>query len=90
MSTSLLVEILGWIGVIALLVAYALVSTKRLEGDSALFQMLNLIGSFTLMINGFYNGANPSGVLNIVWGSIAVRTLWTVRTKASHGSDLTK
>ncbi|MCH8818726.1 MAG: hypothetical protein IIB03_00205 [Acidobacteria bacterium] len=90
MSTSLLVDILGWIGAIVLLVAYALVSKKQLEGDSTLYQVLNLIGSVTLMINGFYYGANPSGFLNIVWGSVAVYTLWTVRSKASHGSHLTK
>ena len=87
MSTSLLVDILGWIGAVALLVAYALVSRKRLEGDSTLYQVLNLIGSVTLMVNGFYYGAYPSGFLNVIWGSVAIYTLLAVRTKALKGSS---
>ena len=87
MSTSLLVDILGWIGAIALLVAYALVSRKQLEGDSTFYQILNLVGSVTLMVNGFYYGAYPSGFLNVIWGSVAIYTLWTVRTKALDGSN---
>ena len=35
MSWELLIEIGGWIGTAALLVAYGLVSTRRLAGDSA-------------------------------------------------------
>ena len=87
MSTNLLVDILGWIGAVALLVAYALVSRKRLEGDSSLYQVLNLIGSVTLMVNGFFYGAYTSGFLNVIWGSVALYTLWTVRSKPLNGSS---
>jgi len=31
---SVLIDVIGWIGAVAILVAYALVSTKKLEGNS--------------------------------------------------------
>ena len=49
--------------------------------------VLNLIGSVTLMINGFFYGAYPSGFLNVIWGSVALYTLWTVRSKPLNGSS---
>ena len=48
------IDILGWIGAIALLVAYALISAKRVEGDSTGYQLLNLVGSFLLILNTLY------------------------------------
>ncbi len=84
--TDILVHILGSIGAIALLISYVLVSSKRVEGDSFTYQILNLIGSILLMVNGFYFGAYPSGVLNIIWGSVASYEVWKINKKALHGA----
>jgi hypothetical protein len=85
-STDILVHILGSIGAIALLISYVLVSTKRVEGDSFTYQILNLAGSLLLMVNGFYFGAYPSGVLNIIWGSVASFELWRINRKTLQDS----
>ena len=72
---NLLIDIIGWIGAAALLIAYGLVSTRKTEGDSILYQLLNLGGSGLLMINSFYYGAYPSSGVNIVWVAIAIYAL---------------
>ncbi len=75
MISHTLIDVLGWIGAIALLIAYMLVSTKRVEGDSTGFQLLNIVGSIFLIINTFHYGAYPSGALNIFWMAIALYTI---------------
>ena len=72
----MLVDVAGWMGVVALLVAYGLVSTKRIEGDSVVYQMLNLVGAGLLIVNSFYYGAYPSVGINVIWIGIAVYALW--------------
>jgi hypothetical protein len=75
MGNSLTIDVFGWSGVAALLIAYGLVSTKKLEGDSTIYQLLNLAGSALLIINSFYYGAYPSVGVNIAWVGIAVFAL---------------
>ena len=72
MNNKILIDIVGWVGAAALLVAYALVSTRRVEGDSTAYQQLNLVGSVLLIVNTIYYGAYPSAFLNVVWGGIAI------------------
>ena len=69
------VDILGWMGAIMLLAAYAAVSMRRMQGDSPIYQVLNLLGGACLIVNTVYYGAFPSAVVNIVWIGIAVYTL---------------
>lgn len=73
------VDIAGWVGAIVLLAAYASVSTRRMQGDSPIYQVLNLLGGACLVINTVYYGAFPSAVVNLVWIGIAVYTLARTR-----------
>lgn len=84
MPVKLLIEILGWVGVAALLAAYGLVSMRRLEGNSFAYQMLNLVGSGLLIVNSFYNGALPSVGVNLAWIGIAILTLSRNRRNKTH------
>jgi hypothetical protein len=72
---NFLIDAAGWIGVAALLVAYVLVSAKKLAGDSTVYQLLNLLGAALLIVNSFYYGAYPSVSINVVWIGIAALTL---------------
>ena len=83
MGGDLLVDVTGWIGVVALLVAYGLVSTKRMEGDSVAYQALNAVGAALLIVNSFYYGAYPSVGINVIWIGIAVYALG--RKRAGSG-----
>ncbi len=74
-SNDVWIDILGWIGAIALLVAYALISAKRVEGDSRGYQLLNLVGSILLLLNTLFYGAYPSSFLNLFWMGVALYAL---------------
>ena len=70
-----IINIIGWVGTVTYLVAYGLVSAKKTEGDSWLYQGLNFIAGTFLVINTLYLRAYPSAGLNIAWVIIAVVTL---------------
>lgn len=70
-----IIDILGWIGTITYLIAYGLVSAKKVEGDSWVYQGLNFFAGILLIINTLYLRAYPSAGLNIAWVGIAVFTL---------------
>ena len=83
MSTNLLINILGWTGSVLYLLAYALVSLKKTEGDSVLYQGLNIIAGILLVVYTVYLGAYATTALNVVWAAIGVFTLgrkWLTRT----------
>lgn len=69
------INIAGWIGTILYLIAYGLVSAKKVEGDSWLYQGINFIAGILLIINTMYLKAYPSAGLNVAWVGIAIFTL---------------
>ncbi len=78
-----LVDVIGWLGAASLLAAYALVSTKKLEGNSIAYQLLNLAGGIFLVINSSYYGAYPSVAVNVVWIGIAIYAMTSVARRKS-------
>lgn len=87
MNTELLIEIGGWIGTASVLLAYGLVSMRRLEGDSVVYQILNVIGATLVLINSFYHGAMPSVTINVFWIAIGLFALSRVFVGRRKGSD---
>ena len=82
MSTKLLIDILGWTGSILYLLAYALVSMKKTEGDSILYQGINIFAGVLLVIYTLSLGAYATTGLNAVWAAIGLFTLarrWLTR-----------
>jgi len=82
MNLKLLIEIFGWIGTILYLLAYALVSAKKTEGDSDLYQGTNILAGILLIIYTLYLGAYATTGLNAVWVAIGLFTLgrkWLTR-----------
>ena len=65
-------EVFGWYGMFAILVAYALVSFDILPSDNLWFQILNLTGALGLTTISFYKKAYQLAVLNAVWTIIAM------------------
>ncbi len=74
----LLIEIVGWTGAGLILLAYALVSTGRLQPRTPAFQWLNLLGAAGFIVNSGWHGAWPSAALNIIWIGIAATSLWRI------------
>jgi hypothetical protein len=66
------IDILGWIGAIAVLTAYLLVSSNKIDSKSATFQLLNLSGAVLLIVNTVALKAYPSAFVNVIWSGIAI------------------
>ena len=86
LTLNTVIDIIGWVGAVLLLLAYAMVSYKRLPGDSVRFQLLNVAGGLLLAVNSGYHGALPSVVVNAVWIVIGVVAL--VRAHRARASSL--
>ena len=84
MNNHLWFDVIGWIGAAALLVAYAMVSSRKVEGHSSAFQLLNVGGSVLLAANTIFYGAYPSTFVNIIWTAIAVFTIVTSKRASSR------
>jgi hypothetical protein len=76
-------DIVGWIGAILILLAYFLVSTKKLAPTSRGFQLLNLFGAVGIVINSLHYRAFPSAGLNAAWTLIAIYGLMKAFSKKS-------
>ena len=82
MNAISLIYILGWTGSILYLLAYALISAKKTEGDSLLYQSINIFAGTLLVIYTLALGAYATTGLNAVWVVIGVLTLgrrWLTR-----------
>ena len=64
---KLAIEVIGWIGATLIVGAYALLSSRRLAGDSKLYHYMNIVGALGFVVNSGWNGAYPSAALNVVW-----------------------
>jgi hypothetical protein len=69
------IEVVGWIGAVLILVAYALLSMGKLSGKSVSYQVMNVVGALGFVLNSGYNGAIPSAALNVIWVGIGVFAL---------------
>ena len=64
-------DILGWIGMVLVLLAYALLSTNKIE-NGRLYQILNLIAATLMAIGLFPTKAWFSFTLQIIWALVAI------------------
>jgi hypothetical protein len=72
---AIFIDILDWVGTVLYPVAYALVSVKKVEGDSLSYQSMNILAGILLVINKLYWHAYPSLGLNAAWIGMALFTL---------------
>ncbi|MEN5072923.1 hypothetical protein ABE437_03825 [Isoptericola cucumis] len=80
MTISLLTVItaLGWIGAIAVVLAYGMVSKGRWTADGLPFQLANFAGAFIMLLIAVINGIWPSALANVaavIIGALAMRTI---------------
>lgn len=83
-AQHIVIETIGWIGAALILAAYVLLSTSRLDGQSRLYQAMNVVGAACFVVNSGYNGAIPSAALNVAWALIGVYTLWRVGRRVAQ------
>jgi len=86
LDMKLLVDILGWIGSVAVLIAYGLNSYQKLRSNSVMFYLLNIIGGIFLIVYTVYKEAFANTFINVVWVVVAIPALIKVLIKPK--SDL--
>ena len=64
-------DICGWIGMVLVLIAYALLSTKK-KKNGKVYQFLNLIAAVFMAVGLFPKNAWFSFALQVIWGIIAL------------------
>lgn len=71
-------EIIGYVGMIFVLLAYYLISTKKVKYNSVFYQLLNFFGAAGIIFNTFVTKSWPSVLLNIIWALIALLSLFRI------------
>lgn len=74
-AVQLALTAIGWTGAITAVIAYGLVTTKRITPDSLRFQAMNIVGAALLSVSATVYGAWPSAVVNVIWVGIGVFAL---------------
>lgn len=74
-QTKIIDEIIGWYGMVAIVIAFAAVSFELLSATNMWYQILNGTGALGIVYISFKKRAYQPGVLNIIWAVIAVISL---------------
>ncbi len=67
-----IMDILGWYGVTAVLIAYALVSFQIISAQTFAYNLLNLTGALGIIVESLSKKDYPEVSLNIIWAMIAI------------------
>ena len=76
----------GWLGASLILLAYLLLSLGRVNGQSTLYQGMNVAGAAGFIVNGWWHGAIPSAALNVIWMMIGAIALWRISRRKKGSS----
>lgn len=74
-----LITLAGWLGALATVGAYALVTQRRISVGSVTYQGLNITGAALLAVSATVSSAWPSAVVNYVWVLIGAQALVGMR-----------
>lgn len=74
----ILLEIVGWSGAVMVLAAYALLSSRRLDGTGLPYHLMNLSGAVALAIYGIWKEASASVMVNVIWAFIGIAAIASI------------
>ena len=83
---DILFQIIGWSGSALLIIAYVLVSSKKLGPESVKYQVINLAGALFLLIYALYTLAYPFVLVNFIWLLIGLNFLYKIYKKESNST----
>lgn len=69
------ISLLGWYGVLVILLGYCLISFGFVTSGSVLYQVLNLTGALGIITETLAKKDYQPTALNIVWAAIAIVAL---------------
>lgn len=73
-------DVVGWIGMILVLVAYILLSTNKIKNGYT-YQILNLVAAVLMAIGLFPKNAWFSFTLQVIWGIVAIIAIAKIQKK---------
>ena len=76
-------DIVGWIGMILVLLAYALLSTNKIK-NGLLYQFLNLIAGIFMAIGLYPKNAWFSFTLQVIWSLVAIVAIIKIKRNSKH------
>jgi hypothetical protein len=65
----------GWLGTFLIVLAYFLITFKKIDSANKIYPLLNLFGVMGIGINVFFHKAWPAFVMELVWALIAILAL---------------
>ena len=65
-------DVIGWMGMFAVVTAYLLVSIEVLDGHSTVYQLMNLTGALALIWISWLRGVFQGVLINVFWVAIAI------------------
>lgn len=71
-------DVIGWIGMVLVLLAYALLSTNKIK-NGLLYQILNLIAGICMAVGLFPKNAWFSFTLQVIWAVIALVSIFKIK-----------
>jgi len=78
---DILFQIIGWSGSALLIIAYVLVSSKKLSPEAVQYQLINLGGALFLLVYAIYTVAYPFVLVNFIWLIIGLNFLYKIYHK---------
>ena len=78
---TIMQAVIGWIGALLYIIAYFLISIKKLQADQVIFQLLNILGGVCLVVNSLHQSDYPSVFTNGVWASIGIFAIYYNKRK---------
>jgi len=75
-------EIIGWIGIVLILLAYFVITTlEKSYRNQVIYHLINFFGSLAIIINSVVHNSIPLIVLNSAWILIAIYGLIKLKKK---------
>lgn len=66
---------IGWVGTLAYIVAYLLLSIGKLKAKQKTYHLLNILGALGLIVNAIRLNDYPNIIVNAVWFLIGFMAL---------------
>jgi hypothetical protein len=82
----IVVDAIGWLAAAALLLAYALVTTSRIQPTGLGYLLLNIAGSAGLALNAAAHSALPSMALNVLWLGFGLHAVRPAKRQAASSA----
>lgn len=91
---AIAIAVIGWAAAVTLLVAYRLVTTGRIRGESLTYLALNMFGSAGLGLSTTATHSWPSAANNVIWlvlgvapltKALRIRVTYSRRLAEPHG-----